>query len=162
MSQPFPSYFPLPSYTVVGELVISWAFVEQKIDLCMGVIFDNLDCSAIQTQLPRGAKRKVRFLKRAFKEIPALAPFAAEIAPLLSLAKALAQTRHTTVHGTLAGYDEQTQEVIFNIVDSEGPEQIIGAQRIVVPEMLRISGQCQDLTAKLHAVAERLAKAVMG
>ncbi len=157
MSEPFPEEFPLPLYMAVGELIISWAFVEQKIDICVGIVFGNLDCSRIQTTFPQGTKRKVQFLKRAFKEIPELAPFANSV-PQFSLAKHLAHIRHTAVHGTLAGYDAESQTVIFDMFDSDGLGQKIDEERIPMRDMLRISGQCQDLTKRLHLIAENLAE----
>jgi hypothetical protein len=154
---PVPDDFPLPFYMAVGELIISWAFLEQKIDVCVRIVFDHLDCSSIQTTLPQGPKRKAQFLKRAFKEIPELAPFADSV-PHFSLAKHLAHIRHTAINGTLAAYDSECQTVIFSIFDSDGLGQKIDEERIPIREMLTISGQCQDLTKQLQSIAERLSE----
>jgi hypothetical protein len=70
----------------VGFLVIDWALIEQQIDNWVNVSFNNCGGNSIHGHetIPHALKRKIDFLKKSFKTLPLLAPFASEGLNLLT------------------------------------------------------------------------------
>jgi hypothetical protein len=102
----------------VGFLVIEWALIEQQIDNWVNVSFNNCGGNLVHghQSVPHSLKRKTDFLKRSFKTLPLLAPFASEGLNLLTRISALSPKRHELVHGAITSLDSSGGSFAYRLV----------------------------------------------
>jgi hypothetical protein len=74
-------------------------------DNCTHLIFENLEGHKIEKAKPIALKRKIRFLRRAVRSIPALAPFKELILQLLTDSGKASEKRHAFIHGCIESQD---------------------------------------------------------
>lgn len=83
----------------VGRLVLSWAVLEVGLDFCVvGVNRHHLD-DETQTEVPRALRRKIDYLRRAFKVIPAMEGHRETFLGLLDDIVVASEQRHDLIHG---------------------------------------------------------------
>jgi len=160
MSEKLPADFLRNVSMAVGQLVVSWAFVEQVLDMCIAVVYQSLDCKYIGPEIPRSTKRKVEFLKTAIKTHRKLARFQTDLA-LLSSALTLADARHTVVHGVISEYDDKKGAITFVMLDAKPQIHHEMRRTVTFKSLLDAGGQCQSLTVSLHDLVKRLIKALV-
>jgi hypothetical protein len=56
----------------IGHLVLSWAGLEVALDVSARQIMHRYGGTSLEKELPRALERKIRFLKDAFRKLPAL------------------------------------------------------------------------------------------
>ena len=62
----------------VGRLMISWALFEQGLEFCTNLVYHNAGGKHKDRELPRNFSRKVKYLRKRFRDLPVLAPLATE------------------------------------------------------------------------------------
>ncbi len=149
--------FPRLSLSV-GQLILKWSFVEVSLDQWVAVVYQGVGGKQIEQEIPRGLKRKIKFLRRCFKSIPALEPFAEEATNLLSRAKKLSSIRHTIVHGYLSKYDPHTQTVTFVKLDARKDIQRVNETPLTIAQLLDAGRECLNLSTDSARLAKRLAE----
>jgi hypothetical protein len=102
-----------PLCSAVGNFALNFAFVDRALDYWIIVIYHDLGGKSVEKEIPRGFDRKLKFLRRCFKQIHALAPFATECLDCLEKAKALSNSRHYVVHGVLSDYIPEGHIFVF-------------------------------------------------
>lgn len=160
MSDKLPADFTNNAARAVGQLVVGWAFVESMLDMCIAVVYQTLDCKHIEPEIPRSTERKVEFLKKAIKTHRKLTRFQNDLS-LLSSAKALANMRHTVVHGYISEYDDRTGTILFVMLDAKPKMHHAVRRKLSFRTMLAAGGRCHALASALHDLAERLVKALV-
>jgi hypothetical protein len=144
----------------VGQLVVGWAFVETMLDMCIAVVYQSIDCTHIEPEIPRSTERKVEFLKKMIKTHRKLTRFQNDLS-LLSTAKSLANMRHTVVHGVISEYDDRTGTVLFVMLDAKPKRHEEVRRKLSFKTMLAAGGRCLDLRKALHDLGLRLIKALV-
>jgi hypothetical protein len=87
----------------IGFVVVNWALAEQSLDMIISVIYDQCGGSTIMKDKPWALKRKIRFLKLAFKQFVVLHPYAEQGIEILESLIAISEKRHNLVHGVVTG-----------------------------------------------------------
>ena len=85
----------------VGYTTILWSQIERQLDNWVLIAYNRCGGKSISDEIPRAYAKKHVFLKKAFKLLPALAPFSGECLELLGRINALSELRHILTHGTL-------------------------------------------------------------
>lgn len=87
-------------YSAIGETIIHWASVELQLDRICHMTFERAGGNALERKLPFSLKRKLRFLRKCIRELPALKPAASQLSDLLDRVEAQSVRRHTFAHAT--------------------------------------------------------------
>src|SRR5579885_1178054 len=95
-------------FSAVGNFVVNWAVLEHLLDSMGAVIFHLAGGKAVNHQMQRNLSRKIAFLRRCFKSLGALQPFADEAIEFIAEADRLSDTRHFVVHGIPSLIEEDT------------------------------------------------------
>ena len=156
MPKPIPDdLFPLLSLSV-GQLVLSWSVVEVSLDQWVAIIYQGVGGKQIEREMPRALSRKIKFLRRCFKSILALEPFAEEATNLLGRAKELSSIRHTVVHGYVSKYDPDTQTATFVKLDAGKEIHQINITPLTFDQLLGAGGKCLNLSTDFTKFTKRL------
>jgi len=87
----------------IGIVVVNWALAQQSLDMIVSVIYDQCGGSTIMNDKPWALKRKIKFLKLAFKQFVVLQPYAEQGITILDSLIAISEKRHNLVHGVVTG-----------------------------------------------------------
>ena len=155
----FPDdFFPMISLSV-GQLVIGWSFVEMSLKQWIAIIYHGAGGKHIEHEIPRGLKSEIKFLRRCFRNISSLEPFANEATSVLDRAAKLADIRHAVVHGYPSKYDSDTQTVTFVKLDARKHIHRIMGRPITFSQLLDAGRVCLDLGHDGAVLSKRLADA---
>ena len=153
--------FP-PLSLSVGQLILSWSFIEVSLDQWVAIIYQGGGGQKIEREIPRAINRKIKFLRRCFKSIAALEPFAEEATNLLGSAKELSGIRHIIVHGYPSTYDPDTQTVTFVKLDAGRDIHRVNETPLTFAQLLDAGGKCLDLSTDVTRLTKRMVKAFTG
>lgn len=97
----------------VGRLTLSWGQLELGIDGCVILIHKHWGgAQTVETQRPRALERKLTYLKKAYRKIPALPAIDnIDMCEMLDNISAAAVMRHDLVHGIALGTSSHGFEV---------------------------------------------------
>ena len=155
MPKPLPDDLFPPLSMSVGQLVLSWSFVENSLDQWVAIIYQGVGGKQIEREIPRALKRKIKFLRRCFKNIALLEPFAEEAIELLGQAKDVSDIRHIVVHGYISKYDSNTQTVTFVKLDARKDIHRINETPLTFDQLLEAGGKCLDLSLNCAKLTKR-------
>ncbi len=152
-----------PLWAAIGHMVHSWSVVEMCLDYNTAIIFRLAGGRHLDDQLPQALGRKIRFLRRCFKQIEPLRGFADEALGYIDEAKRLSETRHLVVHGSATKYDPDKQAFGFVKLDLTNGRTIHKANTALVPlRKLRDDAvDCQELTKNFLPFTQRLLHALV-
>lgn len=89
-------------YEMVGFVCVHWAMVEEALDLCVAMTFNGLGGKGlIRDDIPVSFELKIAYLKKAYRQLPAVADINEDAQLIFTDAKVFAQTRHDLVHGAM-------------------------------------------------------------
>ncbi len=128
--------------------------------MCIAMVYQTLDCTHIEPQIPRSTERKVEFLKGAIKTHRKLKRFQDGL-DLLAEAKTLVDHRHTVVHGVISKYEPKTGTVLFVMLDAKPQMHHEELRKLSFKTMLALGGRCDALTRDLHRFLTRLIHALV-
>jgi hypothetical protein len=87
-------------FAAIGRLTISWAHIEVGLDWLVRVAHHDLGGrERIEAQEPTALKRKVTYLRKAFRTLPELAAFADRFPPIADEIIDASVQRHDFIHG---------------------------------------------------------------
>jgi hypothetical protein len=92
------------AFEFVGMVTISWAFLEMGLDLGNELIMAHAGGDAIQAALPVSLNPKIKFIRKAFQNLPKLEPFRKEALSIVDGVSNLKEQRHDMVHGFTSEY----------------------------------------------------------
>lgn len=101
-------------YLAIGRIVANWCIVEYELDRCIATIHKRCKGRIVADDIPIALNKKIKLLKRSFKDDPRLAPLAADGRKLLSRISALKEHRHLATHGAISGLNIKTTVVSFS------------------------------------------------
>ena len=149
----------------VGLLVVGFGIFEFSLNVTIAVVYHMVGKpKGCRDQIPLELKRRLRFLKDAAKQFPALAPFKGDIGRCTSIAKRLAHTRDGVIHGYPADYDDRTHTLTFLRISPEKPHNTIHKEdRLVITaqKLLEDGTAANDLGTEMGNLSQRILKAVM-
>jgi hypothetical protein len=87
-------------YSSLGRLTIAWAYVEFGLDWLIREIHEPLGGSQIvQAEKPIALQNKLKYLRRAFREIDRLADFRERFEKIADQIRDASDERHDLIHG---------------------------------------------------------------
>jgi hypothetical protein len=119
---PIPSSAFPPLNMAVGQLVVNWATLESMIQKIIAAIYHQAGGKHADRSIPVAFKRQRRFLRRCFRSIAGLAPFADEGSAILDAMADLIFIRNAVVHGAVCGFEPNTGRYTFlrlDVVDGD-------------------------------------------
>lgn len=88
----------------LGLITYHWPFVEICMDNCISVIWQKVPGgNKLATEVPVSLSNKLKFLTKAFNQLPALSEFKSEGKNLVAKIKANKERRHDRIHGGVIG-----------------------------------------------------------
>lgn len=92
-------------FRAIGELTVSWAYLEATIDVCVQEVYYNQGGSYIEAEMPRTAlSRKLEFLEKCFNVAPLCDRFPG-MKDVLDRVSGGATIRNAIIHGVLLDLD---------------------------------------------------------
>jgi hypothetical protein len=143
-------------YPAIGELCVSWAIGEQSLDSWVLRIFQRAGGHHLEDELPRSFSRKIGFLRRCFRLLEPLQPYAERAAPIMDLAVALADHRNYLVHGAIRG-ETTDGKIRFCRVEYEKTDQRVTERVYSVLEVLDFGGLASTFSGDALGLAGELA-----
>lgn len=144
--------------TAIGFIELNWALLEQSLDNWVAIIFHDVDGKplAYEERLPREFGRKARFLKRCFKKLSPLQPFAEEGLLILEKAKTLSATRHDLSHGVATSITPVRGVFPFSVIKHEAQHHIVRDFVFNPKDFPKLAKALLDLGAESLRFGERL------
>lgn len=163
MKSDFPPEVVEPLCSAIGHMVLSWSQVEVCLDYSTAIIFQAAGGRHLDDQIPQALGRKIKFLRRCFRQIDTLLPFANEMLPYLDETKRLSETRHLIIHGVASKYDETSQRFRFVKLDLINGKTLHRAKESWIPvdKILNDAIDCQELAGAFISFVDRLLKALV-
>jgi hypothetical protein len=85
-------------FAALGRIAFLWAGIESSLDLSMSLIHQKLGGNELEPILPFSLSNKIKFLRKAFKTIPALAKGRAAWLQVLTNVKRQSGSRNRLIH----------------------------------------------------------------
>jgi hypothetical protein len=93
-------------FSAVGRYTISWAILETAIDHMVFASHTWAGGHKIEAEMPWAIDRKIKFLRRSFRRLPGLQPFAFEAESILHDTKKASDQRHDIIHGVVTDHPQ--------------------------------------------------------
>ena len=150
----FDSSSDEPFFAAIGRLTISWAHLEAGLDFCVAIAYHSLDGDQIEQEIPRALKRKINFLRKAFKRLNALAPYRDRFLTLADQIETESDKRHDIIHGFIVSHESQEVRMIrLRYTPEMHHEKKVTATTASIlkntVDATKLASQLLDLTAEL-------------
>lgn len=149
-------------YTVVGFVTMTWAYLEMCIDQTNTVIFHYCDGNKVEKELPvTSLKKKLKFQKLAFNQLPNLAGFKTCGLALAEKVRLMSDRRHHLIHGAAVHYDRDqkiTKFVRFRFKDQYPVED---TRDFKLTDLMNLGTEIQDLALEVCQFSNDLVQAVV-
>jgi hypothetical protein len=143
----------------VGSLVVLWGYTEASLNASVVTVFRFAGGHHHASEIPVAMGRKLKFVRRCLRRIPALAPFTDEGINLMAQVGILAKKRNDIIHGFVTNQDRKTQTFTFTNLGSAAEVALIRSQAKFTPnDIVDIGRVCIPLTLELAQFADRLAQ----
>ncbi len=149
-----------PLCTAIGALVLLWGAVEMSLHLLVVTAFDDAGGKEIEDEFPRALARKIKFLRKSFRHLGPLKPFAKECLSLLELTAELGTKRHGVIHAAATGFDVDTGRVDFTGLDADKTGHLVKIVRYSVLELNELCLVSAELAGRLSEIGSRIHEAV--
>lgn len=152
-----------PLFHAVGSLVINWTYLESSLDYCAIIIYHNAGGKHEEKELPVKISRKTEFLRKCFKRIGVLAPFATEGIKIIEKIDRLKNIRDFVVHGTFTNYQPEGHVLTFTRLDLPKPRTMHHENQMELRASIlaNASNDLADLTGRSLNLANNLLKALV-
>jgi hypothetical protein len=159
---PFASPADDAFFGSVGRVVVSWAQLELGLDFSIRTIRLHLGGKDIAPEPPRSLQQKLRFLRRAAVELPALSGLRDQILSMVPLIEVEAEHRHDLIHGVafhhLSGESEAAMVRLLRQTQGPPVKAFLATTVSILRQAIRTSklaGQTLALGHTLAASASR-------
>jgi hypothetical protein len=110
-------------YSALGKLTISWAYVEFGLDWLIREIHRPLNGSQlVQADVPLSLQRKLKYLRRAFKQIEILASFRERFDKIADQIREASDERHDLIHGFIVSQQGDKAVMVRLVPGLEKPK----------------------------------------
>jgi hypothetical protein len=100
-------------FAAMGRITFLWAGIESSLDICIAYIHRDLHGSAIDPVPPYALKRKISYLRKAARTIPALAKGKDAWLAVLARVQRESRNRHSIVHSfAVTGMQDGTMGMV--------------------------------------------------
>ena len=145
-------------YRIVGYTVITWAMIEADLDKSIAVIHHCCGGKTISAALPRTLKGKIRYMRKALRQLSLLAPVKERGLDLMQQISDKKQQRHDLVHSVLTSAQASGGKFKFaNLYAGQAMHQIREIE-FDVSHFPEFSKEIQDLETDMIAFAQKLAE----
>ena len=144
---------------MVGFIILNWAIVDQQLDALTDKVFNKFSWARKPTQLPKGVKRRTRFFKEAFADIPQLNKFADDFLDVVERCKAVSEKRDLLVHGVIRDQKHNKGAWTFNKLDHAGVVYTLRLEKIdsnflqsLVDDVVSLGTEANEMHRRLEDV----------
>ncbi len=150
-----------PLCRAVGWVIVNWTFVEQNLTYWSYAAYHRGGARFEPKGLPRNFKKKVGFLRKAFREVDFARPFAAECVPYLDAAAIIVKTRDYLAHGTIHNYEPVNDVLVFAKVDNTKDQTDHQHEflRLPLTDLIEQGNQCVRMTTSMIKISARIDQA---
>lgn len=141
-------------FTMIGVMVVAWAWAENWLALSIGIIDDALPEIRGHPERPISLKRRLSHLRTALKDVPALEIVKQDGTALIELFVKLSPRRHELVHGSLWLMPHGGFESLHLSV--KGREYASQQKRVEIRDVVLFNREVKDLTRQAAAFNARL------
>ena len=120
--------------TMIGLMVISWAWSENALALAIGIIDETVEEMRGHKELPVSLKKRLDYLRTALKDVPALEPIKEEGTALIKLFVELKERRHELIHGSTWQLDQGGFEAHLSTI--KGRKHLIEQKRVEIGDVV--------------------------
>jgi len=111
-------------FAAIGWHTTSWAFIENGLEFLVIAIHDA-GGNQIDTEAPWSLERKIKYLRRCFRQIAALAPYHLVASTLLDQVKIASESRHDIIHGTFQHFIGSGEAKMTRLLRTKTADRII-------------------------------------
>jgi hypothetical protein len=155
-----PPQITQPIYGAIGQIAIHWALLEFNIDGITNIIFTNAGGNAIEKTMPTSLKKKTDFIKRSLNKLESLSAFTEGRQLMIDIDRE-SQLRHDVIHGYIAGFNQETNELHFVKLKTHQNEHYEGRKIYTFFELMDAGTRSLDLGGRTNNFANKLLKAFM-
>jgi hypothetical protein len=150
----------------IGYVVVHWSMLENQLDNCVNVTFNNCGGSVFQNGrgVPQSLKPKIAFLRRCFRTLSSLVEFRTDAVALLSRISSASKRRHELMHGSLIDLkpDPTTGAFRFRHVGYDGDFHTIREFSLTPNDFQAFASTLPDLVGDAIAFAQKLGDKFLG
>lgn len=134
-------------FGAIGRLVISWAHLEFGLDCMVDILYRGFNGSEIEREMPRSLKRKITFLRAAFKRLP-LGDGVQGYLQFFDRVLKASEVRHDIIHGVVIEQVERSGEAtLVRLVKGQNvPEK--KQIKVTTVDILQAAKEAQELGGK--------------
>ena len=134
----------------IGTLTRSWAILEVMVNLLIALIFKFMDGRKIEPVAPYSLRRKIEFLKRAFRNLAPLTAQQHNALPLLNEIRVASNFRHAIIHGI--AIDDLSEKDVHMKRLLRGTDRLLDHKEITVStkDILFNASEVSNLAARVH------------
>ena len=144
----------------IGYVVVNWSLVENQLDNCVNVAFNNCGGSVFQkgSGVPRSLKPKIAFLRRCFRRLTELAEFRDDGLALLTRVSGASKRRHELMRGSLVELRPEpiTGAFKFRQIGYDGDIHTLREFTLTPSDFRELGSIPPDLVGDATAFAQRL------
>jgi ABC-type siderophore export system fused ATPase/permease subunit len=141
-----------PLYCALGKIVYVWSHIETSLDFDIALIFfffyrKNI---AEKQEIPRSLNMKIKFLKKAFRNITQLKPLMDQALIVIKHVSSLSKNRHDIIHGVLCGMNPNSYK--FSKLDHAKEICNINVRNITftLDDLHHLGNEMMDLLIELN------------
>lgn len=139
-------------YLLVGQIVVTWAYVESALDMLISLIHHVRGGRAIQAEVPRSLDNKTAYLKSAHKL--GLVP-SEDLLGLALAITAIQDRRHTIVHGSIS--DASAKTVTFHRFRYNKDRHVSEERTMSAKDLSALQAEIDALSSQILALTGRQA-----
>lgn len=121
-------------FAALGRMAASWAGVEFAAHFNVHVIFKCYSGGTIEKEVPEQISRKMRYLKKAYRNIPEIAQHAESAEKLIKQTTLLSEQRHFALHGAYVEIISESSAKFVRrpsgFIDKTGPYDVFTVSKL--------------------------------
>ncbi len=152
MDNPYRERF----FAAVGELVLTWSLLESAVDASVHIIHQKVGGHEIEEQVPWALAKKLKFLRRCFRQIHRLSPQSETAVALFLEVGSASDLRHDIVHGVVRAFPVDDGPHTFGVLSRGDLRPKIHEFVISTPAIKTAAKRAAALTFRSSNIAEWL------
>lgn len=145
-------------YEAIGQLTVSWAHLELLLDAVVRSLHDLWGGKTLEAEIPRSLKRKIAYVRKCFKRIPAFeGDGAVVVLEMMDDIEKYSERRHWCVHGAV-GALEPDGLIHLRRTDLRAEHPRLEEGTISIKEINFVTQAAFGLTDNLATVFEKLTR----
>lgn len=143
-------------YLSVGQLVVSFSFIDQSLSHWVAMIFQIYKKEHGETKIPHELRRKIEFLGRCFRSIDPIRHLEPQTTAIFKRLHPIIEARHFLIHGVLSKYEPGKQKFTYVRVDVTPKIHKAVSRGFTFERILKIGNDALTLSRETAEFSHRL------